>query len=289
MLLIILALMCCCLVVGAVLFLVFTSESGGASSSVPGVPKSYRAFGLAKSAEMDGRIPPVVEKDGKQAFEVVLRKGEIHPEGTNTSMYMTPKGIFPANEARVTFKIYFDEAFPWTKTATQRVGGKLGGFMMGEGKASGGVYTEGAASYRVTFQEDRGVVAYVYPELRDSFRGAPSWAQLDQRPELQRISSAFVGVHIFETKGKAMLRVRPGWNTIEMYMKLNTPGKHDGIIELAVNGESRRFEGIRYRYSPNMRIERFHLSPFFGGGDKSYAPPRDIRLWYADFGFASSS
>lgn len=236
-------------------------------------------------------IPPVVTKDGRPAFEVVLKKGKIHKDGSNTFMFMKPKQYFPSESCRVRFKLWFDDAFEWTVTSPRKVGGKLGGFRIGEGKSTGGYYTEGASSYRLTFNGNRGAVGYFYPALRRAHTthssGNPSWAQLDQDDSLVRDSYVSMGIHAFAPNRRPHLQFKSGqWNDIEMYVKLNTPGEKDGVMELAVNGQRRRYDKVRYR-NTDIKIESFLLEPFFGGGDDSYAPSQDVRLWYADFAFGS--
>lgn len=237
-----------------------------------------------------GKIPKTVVKEGKKALEVLLRKGAIHGEGSNASMTIKPKQFFPSESCRVRFKLWFDDAFEWNETSSHRVGGKLGGFRIGTGPSTGGRYSDSGASFRLVFRRNRGANAYMYPQLRGSSSN-PSWDELDQCPALRAQSYQAMGVHIFapEPKREAQLFFKSGqWNDVEMFCKLNTPGKQDGVMELAVNGQRRRLDCVRYRYTKDMLIERFYLEVFFGGGSKEYAPSTDVRLWYADFSFGSS-
>ena len=237
-----------------------------------------------------GKIPKAMVKEGRQALEVLLKKGEIHEEGSNASMTIKPKRFFPAESCRVRFKLWFDDAFEWEDTASHKVGGKLGGFRIGSGPASGGRYSDSGASFRLVFRKNRGANAYLYPQLRGSSSN-PSWAELDQCSALRAQSYQAMGVHVFapEPKRDAQLFFKSGqWNDVEMFCKLNTPGKQDGVMELVVNGQRRRLDCVRYRYTKDMLIERFYLEVFFGGGSKDYAPSTDVRLWYADFSFGSS-
>lgn len=261
------------------------SGGGGGPVSTLGVDKGA----LNASGSL---IPPVVTKDGRPAFEVVLKKGMIHKDGSNTFMYMKPGKFFPSEACRVRFKLWFDDAFEWTATSSHRVGGKLGGFRMGEGKSTGGYYTDGAASFRLTFTKDRGAEGYFYPQLRKDHTthssGDPSWDLLDQDAGLVQDSYVAMGVHVFSPNKRPHLQFKSGqWNDIELFVKLNTPGKRDGVMELAVNGQRRRHDKVRYR-NTDIKIESFLLEPFFGGGSNDWAPSRDVRLWYADFAFGSS-
>ena len=230
-------------------------------------------------------MPPVVRKEGKQAYQVTLKKGGRGPGASNCGIYIKPKGVFPATEARWKFKLWFDPAFPWLNTPTHRVGGKLGGFVMGHGACSGGNYSATGASYRLVFAENQGARGYLYPQLKKAHAGGnPTWQQLDQSPEFQKLADVCAGVHMFAPKHTPLLHFKMGqWNEVEMYMKLNTPGKQDGIAELIINGKRQRWDFVRFRHTPNVLIESIHIQPFFGGGDLTYAPPQDMHLWYADF------
>ena len=281
-----------CLFLGVVILLYLNMQNQNPFSPAgqPSPEQTTPSSGYAldnKDLKMSGRYV-IGTKDGKRALEVILKKGEIHGGGSNTNMSLRPAKFFPATACRIKFKLYFDDKFPWTKTGSFNVGGKLGGFDIGHGQASGSNYSTTGASYRLTFKEDRQAVAYLYPQLKRDFSGDVSWEQLDQTEALKSISYIAAGVHIFSRNRKADLAFKSNqWNSVEMYMKLNTPGKSDGIMELAVNGERRRLDQVRYRYT-GERIEEFKLAPFFGGGDKSFAPPADMRLWYTDFEFSST-
>ena len=237
---------------------------------------------------ISGRIPKIVDKKGVKAFEVVLEKNKIHPKGSNVNMTMAPK-IFPCDECRVKYKLCFDKDFPWDESDTHKVGGKLGGFQMGEGNAAGSKYSSTGASYRLTFKKDFQAVGYLYPQLRTDYKGTDaSWSLLDQSRELQAISYVAAGVHVFAPDRKAFLHFDKGWNEIEMYVKLNTPGKHDGIMELCVNGKRAKCNTVRYRYTKDVKINGFNIGAFFGGSTDKYAPSSNINLWYGDFEFCSA-
>lgn len=240
-----------------------------------------------KKLNISGRIPKLVDKNGVEAFEVVLAKNKIHPKGSNVNMTMSPK-LFPCEECRVKFKLCFDTDFPWNDSATHKVGGKLGGFQMGKGNAAASKYSTTGASYRLTFKKDWQAVGYFYPQLRKDFEGTDApWSLLDQHQEFQDVSFVAAGVHVFAPNRKATLHFAKGWNEIEMYTKLNTPGKYDGIMELCVNGKRVRCNTVRYRYTSDVKINGFNIGAFFGGSTDMYAPSSDINLWYGDFEFSS--
>lgn len=280
-----------CLVLGIVLVIISQSDSAasdGGGGSSPEQTTPFTQFVVnGGDLKVSGRHS-IVEKDGKKVFEVILKKGQIHPGGTNTSISMRPSQFFPSDACRVKFKLYFDDQFPWTESGSFKVGGKLGGFEVGQGQASGSNFSKEAASYRLVFRKDRGAAAYLYPQLKQAFSGDVSWDQIDQLDSLKSQSYIAAGVHIFAPdRNPSLFFKSKQWNTVEMYMKLNTPGKYDGIMELAINGDRRRLDQVRYRYT-GERIESFNLAPFFGGSNTTYAPPTDVRLWYTDFQFSKT-
>ena len=267
-----------------ILLLVPKSSSDSGSSSGPTIDMGIEL----KALNASGEIPNSVMKGDKRAFEVLLKKGVLHGEGSNAHVKMRPGQFFPSESCRVKFKLWFDDAFQWTASSSHKVAGKLGGFKMGSGPASGGNYSTSGATFRLTFYRDKGAVAYLYPQLKQNFNGSPSWDLLDQDPSLVSQSYVAMGVHVFNPNRNPQLFFRMGgWNDVEMYCRLNTPGKYDGVMELTVNGQSRRLNTVRYRYTADLKIDHFLLSPFFGGGSQDYAPKTDIRLWYTDFAFGN--
>ncbi len=258
-------------------------------------PQAVFAPGDARLAA-SGRVPPIVTKAGKQAYEVTFKKGMIHGKGSNVHCNLAPRQFFPAEQCRFSFKVWFDDNFPWG-TDMKKVGGKLLGLIIGTGDASGGEYSPTGASFRMTWNYNGGVGPYLYPQVRSGFdkggRGGQniSWDLLDQSDEVKAVSTVATGVHVFYPKDRKdpdswELRLRKGgWNEVEMFCRLNTPGRKDGTLEVTVNGTTKRLTSVRFR-NDSAAIEGVKIHSFFGGATKDYAPPQDTRMWYADFGFS---
>lgn len=245
-----------------------------------------------------GRVPPVVRKAGVPAYEVLYRAGRVHPGGTNAGATFAPPGVFPAEKCRFRFRLWVDEAFPWDGDDPRKVGGKIIGFKIGTGDASGGDYSPTGASFRLTWSYHGGVGPYLYPQVRRAHDTNASgrnigWDQLDQSPEVRGLAYVAKGVHMFypgDKKDPAAwgLRLRRGaWNEVEMFCALNAPGKYDGVLAVTINGVTQSVGSVRYRYD-DAKIQGVVLGTFFGGGSAAYAPPRDVRNWYADFRFAGA-
>ncbi|KAG6901269.1 hypothetical protein C0995_014358 [Termitomyces sp. Mi166 len=73
------------------------------------------------------------------------------------------------------------------------------------------------------------------------------------------------------------------WVSIAFRVKLNTPGHHNGEIQLWVDGESvMDIKGLSVCDAENAKIKGMHFQTFFGGHDESWASPKDQRAWFAD-------
>ncbi|KAL4854705.1 hypothetical protein ACK3TF_004648 [Chlorella vulgaris] len=275
-------LVCCCCLVLLCSVSVWLGWGTASGSLGLGAVIGTASGNLAQLAT-SGRAPPIVTWQNRQAFKITYQGGQRGPGGTDSSLVMAPKSVFPCSKLKVSFKIWFADNFVWDATGSHRVGGKLGGIFMGSGKASGGNYSSTAASYRLSFKDGGYGIGYFYPQLKRSQSGSPSWAEADQSPELERVSSISTGIAVWRHNNPFAFKRRQ-WNTVEMYCALNTPGKKDGVMQLTVNGKSQRLTSVRYRYD-NMLITGFHLVSFFGGGDLSYAPPATTHAWFADYKF----
>lgn len=244
---------------------------------------------LSLGANVRGTPPPIVTKEGKRAYEFVMFKGKVHPSGTNASFSISPASFFPSDRCRVRFKVWFDENFTWDETDQHPVAGKVAGFVLGDG-GNGGEFSTKGGSYRLTFREKRGAVAYLYPQVRQAYTGRTiSWSLLDQKDSVIRQSYVSTGVHVFVKNRQPIMRFKAGqWNVVEMHAKLNTPGKYDGIMELAINDDRQTLDEVRYRLDNEVKIENFLVQPFFGGSNTSYAPKTDIRMWFTDFEMATT-
>lgn len=278
-LLLFMALSCCAAILVCTLFLLNGGTLFASSGNV--------GFGVdLKALNATGEVPIIVTKAGKRALETVLKAGVIHGQGSNTSIKMRPPAFFPSTSCRVRFKVWFDDGFEWTG---DKVGGKLGGFRIGTGESTGGNYSPTGSSLRLTYARDRAAVAYFYPMVRRASNSEMSWQELDQQQELVSQSFIAMGIHVFAPNRKPQLRFASGqWNDVELFCKLNTPGRYDGVIELAVNGDRRRLSSVRYRYDNSFKIEAFHLDVFAGGGSLDFAPSKDTKIWYTDFSFSSA-
>jgi hypothetical protein len=85
--------------------------------------------------------------------------------------------------------------------------------------------------------------------------------------------------------GRGFWTWTPGrWICVEQRVRLNTPGRPDGTVTVWVDGE-RVYEatGLVFRTTADLKIDGLYFSTFFGGGDRSWATPRDQHADFAAF------
>jgi hypothetical protein len=85
--------------------------------------------------------------------------------------------------------------------------------------------------------------------------------------------------------GTVPVKAVPGrWYHVEQRVVMNTPGKHDGILQTWLDGVlvlDRR--AMRFRDVPTFAIDAFQFSTFFGGNEPQYAASRDEVAYFDDF------
>lgn len=71
------------------------------------------------------------------------------------------------------------------------------------------------------------------------------------------------------------------WVRVVQHVRLNTPGEADGVLDVWFQGgQVLHRADLTYRTTDDLKIDGLFFSSFFGGGDRSWATPRDQ---YADF------
>lgn len=79
------------------------------------------------------------------------------------------------------------------------------------------------------------------------------------------------------------------WYQLKTLVRLNTPGKRDGVITSWLNGKLVLDKhDLRFRNGSDLKIERFLFAVFFGGTGAEWAPKRDTLLYLDDFNLSAS-
>lgn len=70
-----------------------------------------------------------------------------------------------------------------------------------------------------------------------------------------------------------------------MELKMNTPGKQDGLISLTVNGETRTIRDAMFRQDARVKFTNAIVVSFFGGGSDEWNSPIDTMIKFRNFRF----
>ena len=147
-----------------------------------------------------------------------------------------------------TYYIKFGEDFDW------RRGGKLPGLTGGKSTATGGTRANGSNGWsaRIMWRSDGKIEQYAY--------------HMDQKTK-------FGDYWIWKKKGQDVKLETDKWYQFKTRIKMNDPGKANGICESWLDGEKvlGKYD-IRWRDTDDLKIDTFYFSTFYGGANSSWAP-----------------
>lgn len=206
-----------------------------------------------------------------------------HPKASCSSTCGIPGGAgfnilpfdsFNGNEATLQFDVYFPSNFEFVK------GGKLVG-MYGGGNGCSGCTSDvtvrsNCFSARMCWGANGNGFPYLYLPLDANHE--PDFCKLNIGSNCDaRCGLAFNQTRYFE-KNK--------WNTVKEYVKMNTPGRSDGILQVWVNGVKKvDYRKMIWRSKTTVGVKGITVHPFFGGGE-SFQTPVDTYTLYRTFKFA---
>ncbi len=189
--------------------------------------------------------------------------------GGNSGMIFV-KNVTPSEEATMEYRIKFDDDFFFC------YGGKLPG-LAGSVNANGNLPWGGtenenlvhsAFSTRLMWRRHKNLVVYTYLPERIDANG-----------------------NVIRKWGKDIEFFRPveqgRWYTIRQYVKMNTPGKKDGILEMYVDGElTLRRTNMEYRISgKDVKVNAAAIHSYRGGpaNDTRFHSDKDEHIYFDDF------
>jgi hypothetical protein len=77
---------------------------------------------------------------------------------------------------------------------------------------------------------------------------------------------------------------------VVQHVRLNAPQASDGVIEVWLDGRKvYTAGGLRFRTTDRLKIDGVFFSTFFGGGDRTWATPRDQYADFADVRMSTSA
>jgi len=233
--------------------------------------------GGAWEGRVNWKKSSLVTFQGEPAVKVFYKKGSgtgsmPHADSSGCSLVCENRAIKGQTGVVVAFDVYFDpKNWNWSK------GGKIGGLFVGPGVASGYRHSENGASHRMMWQRDGGAISYVYPPA--------NLAQADPKLKPEGHGVGYFGEDKFPA---GTLKVGQ-WNHVEIGVKVNTftngKPKPDGKSMLTINGVSGVLTNVRWARSPDLKIDNFGYSTFFGGPDPavvdsiSYVKNFEIYKW----------
>lgn len=209
----------------------------------------------------------VAQFDGRTCLRAFYNKGSgtsSDPGVGGVAFTARPQAMNPG-EAVMAFDVFFEDGWHFSK------GGKIGGFFVGTGTASGYRHSDTASSHRIMWKKDGAAIAYIYP---------PS--NLEQEDPALKAEGCGVA-YFMDTFAPGTLKVG-AWNSVLIGVRMNSfaDGKPnaDGVALLSVNGVTRTKNDVRWSRAPDLQISAFDFNTFFGGPDPAV---KDCTAYYSNF------
>jgi len=228
------------------------------------------------------KLPADNVEIGKDVVRVTFLKGETGSKAGG----LVRAAVKPCDAATVSYKVRFVGAkgkpFDFVKA------GKMGpGFSFGEPGADGGHHLEHGGSARVMWRVLEDVptaVAYIYipnEVAGQPYKGEDSKVYAVQGPAFGKILHWTPGGDdLFRDAGMAL--EASGWNEVTLTVKLNDPGKKNGVIRVRVNGVEASFDSMIWRTDASLKINQLILNAWFGGSSEDYASPSNQSAEFKD-------
>jgi chitosanase len=228
------------------------------------------------SSSKNPELHSIIDFQGEKVLKVNYPKDSFKPSADpigGIGFYASPKSIFPQTEfVTLVYDLYFDESFDPIK------GGKLPGIFIGEPGASGGRHSNNKASARMMWRTGNGdeINAEIYMYISNN-----------QDPSYKNIPGLKENATYGDSLWRGILKLyKKKWNRIYITVKLNTfngnKANKDGIIMVTTNNITQRFDKLVY-VDQKVNIEGITTDTFFGGGDKSWATPKDTSIYFKNF------
>ena len=183
-------------------------------------------------------------------------RGQILAYNSGFSWYsLLPK---PLSEATMEYDVYFSPGYDWT------LGGKLPGLCgLDCPVGCSRVGQDRGWSTRLMWRKFGGMVTYAYyPDKPDGVRCGEDWGWSEGM-----------------TDGK--------WHKIRVYVKINTPGKPDGVARAYLDGKQvldKTDVMYRYKDSDDFMVTRAYITTYVGGSDPArFAPDHDQYIKFDNF------
>ena len=260
------------------------------SASSPASPSSYSRLPLPFSKS---KPPPTIH-----LFDFVRRYRTSDPN--SLVLNFKKRDVSLESGARFLFsptwfpteEMTFSYAFRVKKDFDFVVSGKLPGVYFGTCRdcySSGKVYNRGQGSFRPTWQVAgrNGKKAPVH--IEPYVYGAHGSYQASRDAQGPATSAAIgpggtrAGFHLWprESAGGSLgnsiddsFDIRRGeWNKVSIHVRLNDPGRANGVARVTVNGNSKELRDVSFRDDADTLIQSVAMECFFGGSSKRHMTP----------------
>jgi hypothetical protein len=221
--------------------------------------QDFGAFGADRARLMpsgDARFPTALRVRYPADSASQLSAAESDTEHGGAQVYVARRAG-PLDEAYLRYYVRFPPGFDFVK------GGKLPGLYGGR-MNNGRKIPDGTNGFSTRYMWRTGGAGEVYAYLPTSVKNGTSL-------------------------GRGHWTWPTGiWTQVEQHVRLNTPDHADGQVQVWLNGNLAFDQtGLTYRTTTRLKIDGLFFSTFFGGGDASWATPRDQYADFADFELAT--
>jgi hypothetical protein len=212
----------------------------------------------------DGDVGRALTTVHKNALRAEYPEGKIL--GTDTGFTFYDVAADPADEAWMSYRVYFSNGFDWTK------GGKLPGLCGGPVNGEGRTCPVGCStvdrydgfSARLMWRANGAIVAYLY---------------YPDKPKSVRCGEDFV----FDTTLES-----GRWYTIAISVRLNRVSSSgpasNGRVRAWIDGrKTLDVDDIVLRYDDDIKVTRTYLTTYVGGSTEEFAPAHDQYALFDDF------
>lgn len=202
---------------------------------------------------------------------------------SGTGFHALPFLKFPNEHMAYEYAVYFDDDFQWVK------GGKLPGIGIGrdDKTATGGEWQRDAGSMRVMWREGGQAIGYLYLPTEIASNKKRDGTIHVQSSEFKKAAEGALGkpagIDLFFHQRGGLRFKRGAWNTVRIEVKLNDPGKRNGLLRLSINGQTRELDDVIYRESSDIRINMVLTQLFFGGGSREWCAKKKETVSFKDF------
>lgn len=204
-----------------------------------------------------------------------------HPKDSCSSACGIPGGAgftakpfdsFNGNVSSLEYQVFFHSTFNFVK------GGKLPGIVGGASGCSGcnSDVTSRTNCFSARFMWGKEGNGYPYLYLPLNVNHEPEFCSL--------ANNCVAGCGLAYNQQAYFTRNK--WTKIREYVKLNTPGRNDGILRVWVNDVKKiDYAKMNYRTKSSIGVNGFVVHPFFGGSGDTWKTPVDTYTLYKGFKF----